>query len=91
MRREQGDAGIVVSQLLNYPVHALLFEGGSTIRDLSDAVANSCISLQNNNIPFNILISECGKKVFLFPQVHSDSVWMTHFLCSCEFFVYVNQ
>nr|GMC97049.1 GDP-L-galactose phosphorylase 2-like [Ipomoea batatas] len=70
--REQGDGGIVVSQLLNYPVHALLFEGGSTVRDLSDAVANSCISLQNNNIPFNVLISECGNKVFLFPQCYAE-------------------
>lgn len=39
------------------------------MRDLSDAVASSCICLQNSNIPFNVLISDCGKRVFLFPQV----------------------
>lgn len=66
-----GDAGVIVSKLLNYPVRGFSFEGGngSTVRDLSDAVVNSCISLQNKNIPFNILIAQCGKKIFLFPQV----------------------
>lgn len=61
--------GVIVSQLFYYPVQGLVFEGGNTIRDLSDVVASSCICLQNNNIPFNILISDCGKKIFLFPQV----------------------
>lgn len=61
--------GVIVSQLLYYPVRGLVFEGGNTIRDLSDVVASSCICLQNNNIPFNILISDCGKRIFLFPQV----------------------
>ncbi|CAH9066967.1 unnamed protein product [Cuscuta europaea] len=68
MKRGKGGSEVVVSQLLNYPVQALVFEGGSTMRDLSDAVAKSCIFLQNNNIPFNVLISGCGKKVFVFPQ-----------------------
>lgn len=72
MRKQKCGTEVIVSQLLNYPVKALVFEGGSTMRDLSDAVSNSCISLQNNNIPFNILISECGKKVFLFPQCFAE-------------------
>ena len=65
-----------MSQLLNYPVRALVFEGGNTIRDLSDTVANSLVFLQNNNIPFNVLISDRGKKIYLFPQVKSS------FLCA---------
>lgn len=60
---------VVVSRLLKFPVRSLVFEGGDTLRDLSNAVANSCIRLQQNNIPFNVLISDCGKRVFLFPQV----------------------
>ncbi|KAL3719509.1 hypothetical protein ACJRO7_004473 [Eucalyptus globulus] len=59
---------VVVSQLLKFPVRSLVFEGGDTLWDLSSAVANSCILLQHNNIPFNILIADCGKRVFLFPQ-----------------------
>jgi GDP-L-galactose phosphorylase len=64
------DEGVIVSQLLNYPVRGLVFEGGSTVQDLSDSVASSCIFLQNNNIPFNVLIADCGRRIFLFPQVN---------------------
>ncbi|PHT56691.1 GDP-L-galactose phosphorylase 1 [Capsicum baccatum] len=73
-RKGLGGAGVIVSKLLNYPVRGFTFEGenGSTIRDLSEVVVNSCISLQNKNIPFNILIAQCGKKIFLFPQCYAE-------------------
>ncbi|XP_039158811.1 GDP-L-galactose phosphorylase 1-like [Eucalyptus grandis] len=45
--------GVVVSQLLKFPVRSLVFEGRDTLSDLSSAIANSCIRLQHNNIPFN--------------------------------------
>ncbi|XP_028769855.1 GDP-L-galactose phosphorylase 1-like [Neltuma alba] len=64
--------GICVSQLLNYPVRGLVFEGGTSIRDLSDAVACRLVFLQNNNVPFNVLISDCGKRVFLFFQCFAE-------------------
>ncbi|XP_030518613.1 GDP-L-galactose phosphorylase 1-like [Rhodamnia argentea] len=64
--------GVVVSQLLKFPVRSVVFEGGHTLQDLSDAVANSCIRLQRNNIPFNVLIADCGKRVFLFPQCYAE-------------------
>ncbi|KAL3719491.1 hypothetical protein ACJRO7_004455 [Eucalyptus globulus] len=64
--------GVVVSQLLKFPVRSLVFEGGDTLWDLSSAVANSCILLQHNNIPFNVLIADCGKRVFLFPQCYAE-------------------
>ncbi|OVA01732.1 hypothetical protein BVC80_9071g63 [Macleaya cordata] len=66
------DNGVTVSQLLKYPVRGLVFEGGDTIQDLSDVVSNSCIFLQENNIPYNVLISDCGKRVFLFPQCYAE-------------------
>ncbi|KAL3525520.1 hypothetical protein ACH5RR_013892 [Cinchona calisaya] len=62
---------LVVSELLDYPVRGLVFEGEST-RDLSDAVASSCIYLQLKNIPFNVLIADCGKKIFLLPQCYAE-------------------
>ncbi|KAF5749992.1 GDP-L-galactose phosphorylase 1-like [Tripterygium wilfordii] len=70
----QQDRGVIVSNLLDYPVRGLVFEGEgeNTTRDLSNAVASSCISLQNNNIPFNVLISDCGNRIFLFPQCYSE-------------------
>ncbi|XP_057522801.1 GDP-L-galactose phosphorylase 2-like [Amaranthus tricolor] len=64
--------GIVISQLLEYPVRGFVFEGGKTLKHLSDAVASACIRLQNTNFPFNVLISGCGKKVFLFPQCYAE-------------------
>jgi GDP-L-galactose phosphorylase len=64
------DEGVIVSQLLNYPVRGLVFEGGNTVQDLSDSVASSCIFLQNNNIPFNVLIADCGRRIFLFTQLN---------------------
>lgn len=61
--------GVKVSRLLNYPVRGLVFTEGKSINDLAEVVANACICLQENNIPFNVLISDCGRRIYLFPQV----------------------
>uniref|UniRef100_A0A5B7AAL5 Putative GDP-L-galactose phosphorylase n=1 Tax=Davidia involucrata TaxID=16924 RepID=A0A5B7AAL5_DAVIN len=61
--------GVKISELLNYPVRGLVFEGGNSLQDLSNAVSDSCICLQDSNIPYNVLISDSGKRIFLFPQV----------------------
>lgn len=65
--------GVKISYILNYPVRGLAFEGGDCLKALSDVVSDSCICLQENNIPYNILIADSGKRVFLFPQV-----WTVH-------------
>ncbi|KAF8391586.1 hypothetical protein HHK36_023892 [Tetracentron sinense] len=64
--------GVKISELLNYPVRGLVFEGGNTLQDLSNAVSDSCICLQDNNIPYNVLISDSGKRIFLFPQCYAE-------------------
>lgn len=66
------DSRVIVSRLLDYPVRGLVFEGGKSVQDLSDVVAGTCIFLQYNNIPFNVLISDCGKRVFLLPQCFAE-------------------
>ncbi|XP_051141013.1 GDP-L-galactose phosphorylase 1-like [Andrographis paniculata] len=63
---------VIVSDLQNYPVRGLVFEGGRNLRDLSDTVASSCIALQTKNIAFNLLISDCGRRVFLLPQCYAE-------------------
>lgn len=63
------ETGVTISELVNYPVRGLVFEGGDTVQDLSNVVSDSCICLQDNNIPYNVLISDCGKRIFLLPQV----------------------
>ncbi|XP_058186091.1 GDP-L-galactose phosphorylase 1-like isoform X2 [Rhododendron vialii] len=74
MGKDIPDNGVVVSQLLNYPVRGFVFEGGLKLRNLSNAVASSCIRLQNKNIPFNVLIADCGRKIFLFPQCYAKKL-----------------
>lgn len=64
-------SGVNVSKLINYPVRGLVFEGGNTLNDLANVVSRACIWLQDNNVPYNVLISDCGKRIFLFPQVKS--------------------
>ncbi|XP_008803683.2 GDP-L-galactose phosphorylase 1-like [Phoenix dactylifera] len=68
----RSESGVKVSELLNYPVRGLVFKGGNTLKDLSDVVASSCISLEENNIPFNVLISDSGRRIFLFPQCYAE-------------------
>lgn len=63
--------GIEISQLLNYPVRGLVFEG-SSLEKLSAAVADACICLQINNIPYNVLISDSGRRIFLLPQCYAE-------------------
>ncbi|KAF8409605.1 hypothetical protein HHK36_005683 [Tetracentron sinense] len=66
------DDGVKITELLNYPVRGLVFEGGNTLLDISNAVSDSCICLQNNNIPYNVLISDSGKRIFLLPQCYAE-------------------
>ncbi|XP_068636982.1 GDP-L-galactose phosphorylase 2-like [Aristolochia californica] len=66
------DTGVKISKLLNFPVRGLVFEGGKTLKHLSDCVSDASVWLQNNNVPFNVLIADVGKKVFLFPQCYAE-------------------
>lgn len=60
---------MIISELLKYPVRGLIFEGGNTLQSLSNSVSDACICLQENNIPYNVLIADCGQRIFLLPQV----------------------
>jgi hypothetical protein len=73
-------SGVKVSKLMNYPVRGLVFEEGNSLNDLADVVSSACVWLQDNNVPYNVLISDSGRKTFLFPQVKS--------LPDCPFFLY---
>lgn len=65
----ESDMVVRVSELADYAVRGLVFELGNSYEELSLAVARTCIELQDRNFPFNVLISDRGTKVFLFPQV----------------------
>ena len=65
-------SGVKVSKLMNYPVRGLVFEEGNTLNDLANVVSSACIWLQDNNVPCNVLISDSGRKIFLFPQCYAE-------------------
>lgn len=65
-------SGVKILQVLNYPVKSLVFECGekSTLQGLADATSTACIFLQENNHPYNVLITDMGRRVLLFLQVY---------------------
>eukprot|EP01018_Ginkgo_biloba_P031129 Gb_30410 [translate_table: standard] len=66
--------GLKIFEIVDYPVRGLLFEVGKSLEEMAEVVANCCCLLQNENMPFNILISECGARVFLLPQCFADKL-----------------
>jgi GDP-L-galactose phosphorylase len=64
--------GVKVYELSKYPVRGLVFEMCNSMEDLSIAVANACIYLQNEDIPYNVLITDRGARVFLLPQCFAE-------------------
>lgn len=64
--------GVKVYELTEFPVRGLVFEICNSMEDLSEAVANACIYLQDNNIPYNVLIADRGSRVFLLPQCFAE-------------------
>jgi GDP-L-galactose phosphorylase len=65
--------GVRVSRLVNYPVNAFVLEqGGGSLDALADAVAAAALALQAINQPFNLLISDCGGRVFVVPQCYAE-------------------
>ncbi|XP_020273379.1 GDP-L-galactose phosphorylase 1-like isoform X4 [Asparagus officinalis] len=62
--------GVTISELADYPLKTLLFTS-QNLESLVGLVAEICSILQkDNNVVFNLLVSDCATKVFLFPQVH---------------------
>ena len=66
----QNFPGIKVSQLVDYPVRGFAFEMTTTLEDMAQFLAHACGIMQTENIPHNLLICDCGARVFLWPQVN---------------------
>ena len=63
--------GINIFELADYPLKALLFMS-QNLELLVGLVAEICFALQQDNVVFNLLVSDSATKVFLFPQVNSQ-------------------
>lgn len=69
----KSDKEMRVSKLLEYPVRAFVFELGSDLEELAREVSKACNILESKNIPYNLLIVDCGARVFLFPQKFDEN------------------
>ncbi|XP_023520017.1 GDP-L-galactose phosphorylase 1-like [Cucurbita pepo subsp. pepo] len=59
---------IYVSTITDYPVKALLFESSCNLKKMGQVIAEICSHLQEKCVLYNLLIRDCGKKIFLFLQ-----------------------
>ncbi|KAF9597007.1 hypothetical protein IFM89_014721 [Coptis chinensis] len=61
-------AWVHLQQSITSISRGLVFESGNSIENLSIVVSDSSICLQENNIFYNVLIADSGKRIFLLPQ-----------------------
>ncbi|XP_043702660.1 GDP-L-galactose phosphorylase 1-like isoform X2 [Telopea speciosissima] len=60
--------GLHIYEVKDYPVKAFLFIGNGNLKMLIEVVAQICSWLQDQKVPYSLLISDCGTKMYLFPQ-----------------------
>lgn len=76
--KRQHAAGIMISRVLGFPVNGFVveLERGTPIDTgipmLADVVARACASMQQLNVPHNLLISDSGRRVFIWPQCFAE-------------------
>ncbi|GAB4813334.1 hypothetical protein N2152v2_000380 [Parachlorella kessleri] len=63
---------VSIQQLLEYPVRTLVFEAGDSLEELADVVGRACQRLTAANVPHNLLIADCGARVFLYPNCFAE-------------------
>lgn len=64
--------GVKVFEFANYAVKGLVFQSNGLLSELADCVARACVTLQESNVPFNVLIADRGRRIFLFPQCFAE-------------------
>ncbi|XP_042502644.1 GDP-L-galactose phosphorylase 1-like isoform X4 [Macadamia integrifolia] len=60
--------GLHIYEVKDYPVKAFLFIGNGNLKILIEVVVNICSWLQDQMVPYSMLISDCGTKMYLFPK-----------------------
>lgn len=67
--------GVVISETVDYPVRLLVVESSAQkFKHLAGVLASICCRFQEQNLPFNILICDSGRRVFVVPQRFSRAV-----------------
>ncbi|XP_031249525.1 GDP-L-galactose phosphorylase 2-like isoform X1 [Pistacia vera] len=80
-----GQKGIRISTVTDYPIKTLLFEHTCNIKIMVELISEICSHLQEKNIPHNLLISDHGKKIFLFFQKQTTSSDLSAWECGGYF------
>ncbi|KAB1222823.1 GDP-L-galactose phosphorylase 1 [Morella rubra] len=63
-----GRRGMRISAVTDYPIKTLLFESSQRFKIMVEVLVEICSHLQGRRIPYNLLITNCGQKIFLFLQ-----------------------
>ncbi|XVE89388.1 hypothetical protein DITRI_Ditri19aG0197700 [Diplodiscus trichospermus] len=75
-----GKRGIHVCSVIDYPIKTISFETTLNLKMMAAAVSEICSHLEEKNVQYNLMISDSGKKIFLFLQrscaaSHAISAW----------------
>ena len=63
-------SGMHIAIVNDYPVKTLLFESNHKLKNMMEVISKICSFLQQKSITYNLLISDSGKKIFIFLQVN---------------------
>ncbi|XP_039115475.1 GDP-L-galactose phosphorylase 1-like isoform X1 [Dioscorea cayenensis subsp. rotundata] len=67
------DKGVHICEVTGYPLKTLTFTSNENLKLLITVVMEICSVLEERNAVFSLLITDCGRKIFLFPQAQSSS------------------
>ncbi|XP_064963004.1 GDP-L-galactose phosphorylase 1-like [Musa acuminata AAA Group] len=62
--------GLYIGEVADYPLKAVVFVS-KNLKALVEIVGEMCSYLHDNGTAFSLLISDCGTRIFLFPQVYT--------------------
>ncbi|WOK99524.1 GDP-L-galactose phosphorylase 1-like [Canna indica] len=80
-------SGVYISEVADYALKTLIFVS-KNLKALVEVVGEMCSYLHDNGTAFSLLISDCGTKVFMFPQVRAILGYQLSTLECGGYFVY---
>ncbi|GMI81915.1 VITAMIN C DEFECTIVE 5 [Hibiscus trionum] len=63
-----GRRGIQICSIIDYPIKTLSFKTTHNLKILAAAISEICFHLDEKNVQYNLMISDSGKRIFLFLQ-----------------------
>ncbi|XP_011624021.1 GDP-L-galactose phosphorylase 1 isoform X2 [Amborella trichopoda] len=63
-----------IFEIASYPIKGLVFKCKENFKLMVSLVAEVCSRLQDQDVPHKLLITDCGTKIFLFPQGQNEAM-----------------